>query len=504
MDTVTRKLEPAPIGRKRATTVLVIGGYVNTGIVIVQGLLLVPLYLHFIGAHLYGLWMASGGILGMLSMLNFGIGNMLVQRIASAYGQKESFKAGAYFVNGMFVYLIIVCIFVIIGFLLSFFFPTLLKASEEVNYQLRGCFQLAVVAAGAGIVNECLRGFAQALLRPVFSMVAIAVSRILSIVITVILLYQNAGLWAIPIGMLIAEILILIAGLFQTVTLFRELRAKVIMDSIIIKEYFQLGGAIFMARLGAALSRESDPLMITFFLRPELTTAYMLTRRAADIVFQMLSVVVGASHSTFSNLVGYGNEEKTAEVATKLLVMVFLFGLIGFVTYVIMNQSFVTLWVGEAFALNQKIILMIGIAFFASSLRNMAWQLLNGFGDYQYSSRVIFIEGIAKVLLAALLLNFIGISGVPLAMVVTSIVSMMALAVKLQSHVKLTISNRNLAYAFFMTIILFALSGYYAGMVHAASWMMFLLFSGVVVTTTSILCVFSNWPFFKSLIKGYL
>lgn len=504
MNTNAEKLQPVPVSRKRATAVLAIGGYVNTGIQIVQGLLLIPLYLHFVGAHLYGLWMASGGILGMLGVLNFGISNMLVQRIANAYGRQDLPKAGLYFVNGMLVYLIIVLIFMIVGLLLSFFLPALLRVSGGINIQLRGCFQLAVVAAGAAIVNECLRGFAQALLRPVFSMVAIAVSRIFGIVITTVLLFKDAGLWAIPVGMLFTEIMILIAGLVQTVTLFRELRARVVTDGIIIKEYLHVGGALFVAKLGSALSKESDPLLITLLLRPELTTAYMLTRRAADIVFQMLSVVVGASHSAFSHLVGHGDMEKTAEVATRLLILVFLSGLVGFVTYVVMNHSFVTLWVGEAFALDQWIILAIGVAFFASSLRNMVWQVLNGFGEYQYSSRVIFLEGAGKILLAAVLLNFLGMPGMPLALVVTSIISMIALFVKLQSHFKLSIRSRDLAYAFAMAIILFALGGFYSGMFHPASWMMFVLLSGVVVFGVSMLCALSNWPMFRALIKDYL
>jgi O-antigen/teichoic acid export membrane protein len=504
LNTNAEKLQPVPISRKRATAVLAIGGYVNTGIQIVQGLLLIPLYLHFVGAHLYGLWMASGGILGMLGVLNFGIGNMLIQRVANAYGRQDLPKAGVYFVNGMLVYLIIVFIFMIVGLFLSFFLPALLRVSGGINLQLRGCFQLAVVAAGAGIVNECLRGFAQALLRPVFSMVAIAVSRIIGIVITTVLLFRDAGLWAIPVGMLVTEIMILIAGLVQTLTLFRELRARVVLDAAIIKEYLHLGGAMFIARLGSALSRESDPLLITLLLRPELTTAYMLTRRAADIVFQMLSVVYGATHSGFSHLVGHGEKERIATVATRLLIMVFFSGLVGFITYVVMNHSFLALWVGEAFALDKWIIIGIGVAFFASSLRNMVWQVLNGFGEYQYSSRVIFLEGIGKILLAAALLNFLGMPGMPIALVVSSIISMIALFVKLQSHVKLSVKSRDSAYAFAIAIILFVLSGFYASMFHPVSWVMFVLLSGVVVFGVSMLCALSNWPMFRALIKDYL
>ena len=91
--------------RKRATILQALGGYVNTGIIILQGLLLMPLYIRYLGADTYGLWLASGGILGMLGLINFGISSMLVQRIASAYGKNDLDQAGAYFISGMVVYL---------------------------------------------------------------------------------------------------------------------------------------------------------------------------------------------------------------------------------------------------------------------------------------------------------------------------------------------------------------------------------------------------------------
>jgi O-antigen/teichoic acid export membrane protein len=498
------KLQPVPLSRKRATTVLAIGGYVNTSILVVQGLLLIPLYLQFVGAHLYGLWLASGGILGMLGVLNFGIGTMLVQRIANAYGQEDLQKAGAYFINGMLVYLLIVFAFTIAGLLSSFFLSAVFTVSGEINAQLKGCFQLAVVAAAMGILNECLRSFAQALLRPVFSMVAIAISRILGIAITVILLFRGAGLWALPLGSLVAEVLILIAGLAQAVSLFRSLRARVVIDGTIIKEYVQVGGTMFLAILGSTLSREADPLLITLLLRPELTTAYMLTRRAADIVSQMLAVLYGATHSAFSHLVGRGSKEKTAKVATTLLVTAFFSGLIGFVTYTVMNHSFVTLWVGESFALGQGVIFMLGIAFFAGSLRNMVWQLLNGFGEYQYASRVILLEGAGKTLLAAALLHYLGVAGMPIALLLAGGLCVIALFVKLKKHLELSVSKPALVSAISVAIILFLAGEIYANKFNPGSWIAFALAAGGVVFGVSMLCALSNWALFKALVKEHL
>jgi hypothetical protein len=63
-----------------------VGGYLNTTILIVQGLLLVPLYLRSSAPTPTG----SGsprGVLGLLNVMNIGLGSVLVQRVASAYGR---------------------------------------------------------------------------------------------------------------------------------------------------------------------------------------------------------------------------------------------------------------------------------------------------------------------------------------------------------------------------------------------------------------------------------
>mgnify|MGYP006096588675 CR=1 FL=1 len=492
---------PSP-SRKLATIVLAAGEYLNTAVLIVQGLLLVPLYLHFIGAHLYGLWLSTGGILGILSLVNFGISRMLVQRTARAYGQSDYPKVGGYFINGMLVYFAITFIFITAGILISYGLPFIFSAIGNDDELLVNCFQLAVLAAGLSIINECLRGFAHALLRPLVPTLAAVVIRTFGILMTVFLLYQEFGLWALPLAMLVSEGLIFIVGLLHATIIFIGLKTKAVLDFSIIKEYFQIGGVLFMARLGNVLSRESDPILITYFFRPEITVAYMLTRRAADIVSQMLSIINGATHSSFSHLAGQDNDSKTAVMASKFVSLTFILAMVGFVAYVIMNHSFVSLWVGEAFVLNHNIIFFIGIAFFISSLRNVALQTLNGLGDFKYSSWIIFFEGIGSVLFSALLLSFLGLIGIPISLIATGLLSGILLSLKLQTKIRLNFSQADLKKAFILFFSLFALGAiapYYSS--TSTSWLMFIIHSTVFLIIILITLTLAYKSKFKDIIK---
>lgn len=465
-----------PKSRKKATVALAIGGYANTLISILQGLILIPMYLHFLGAHSFGLWMASGGMLAMLGVLNFGAGTLLVQRVASAYGRQEFQKAVNYFINGLVVYLVIVASFILITIFIAYPLVHLLRAPPLEQGVLIDSIQLAAIATGLGMFNECLRGFSHALLRPVFSMLSLAVFRLFGIVATALFLTWGKGLLAIPIGMLITEVLILLLAVWQSLILLKELGARVMFRAEIVFEFFRVGGALFIAKIGHTLSRDADPLMITLFLNPEITAAYSVTRKSADIVFQIVGVLTGSIHSAFSHLAGEGNQERTGEIARQMVLGVFLISLLGFASYVALNKTFVGLWVGKEMALSQPLIFLVGFSFFLNALRNILMQLINGMGVFNFTSRVIFYEGLTRIILALILIRLIDIKGVPLSLLLTGCISLLLLGLKLSSIMPLQFTKTELLKATVLMLSLFGLadkvSQYF---IQIQTWVLFAL-----------------------------
>ncbi len=483
-----------PPSRKRATFLQALGGYVNTGIVIIQGLLLVPLYLHFIGAHMYGLWLASGGMLGMLGLMNFGISSLVIQRVARAYGQKDHAKAGAYFINGAVIYLGICLLYAMTGWVVSIWLPVILSMTGDGIVLLRQCFQLAVAAMAIGILNECLRGFCQALLRPVIPMVGMAIGRILGISVTVWMLFDDIGLWAIPAGTLMAESVIFILNLFYALALFKKLATGMFLDRNIIRDYMRTSPALLMGRVGDTASQEAEPLLITIFLSPEVTAAYMVTRRAADIVFRISSVIIGSTMGSFAHLVGKGDCEKTGRIARNLLVLSFSVSAIGFATYAGANHAFVTLWVGESYSLDFNTILFIGLGFFARSFRGLLSQMLYGLGSFVHTSFVILLEGLARIILAAGLLSMLGIIGAPLAFIVSCTLATVALSFRIEERLSIRFYLPTMVRFMLSAAVLFGISISLTQMdVDIDSWSDFTLFLAMLLASYLAVIISINW-----------
>ena len=82
----TRCLKPLQISRRRAAKINLILGYGRYTVGIFNQLVLVPLYLRFIGIAVYGSWLASGNVVALLSVLDIGFNLIVTQRLATAFG----------------------------------------------------------------------------------------------------------------------------------------------------------------------------------------------------------------------------------------------------------------------------------------------------------------------------------------------------------------------------------------------------------------------------------
>lgn len=471
--------------RKLAAGIQMASGMAISTIAIIQGLILVPLYLKYIGAQVYGLWLASGGILGMMWIVNFGISNLVGQRVASQYGAKSLDGVFLYFFNGLIIYILISILYIILGGIVELLLPDLLKLDSTNSAVIIRSFQIALVAAVFTIINECLRVLSQSLMRPLIPMLGIILGRVCGILLSIWLLIENFGLIALPLATLFSEVMIFIINIAHTIHLIKKLKipTSAKFSKIHFLEYMKLGPPLTLAKLGSTFSQESEPVFITAILGPETNAAYMICKRAADIVSQILSIICGSIHSPFSHLFAV-DPNKAYKVAEKVIVVVFTLGSVGYSTYIALNDYFIHLWVGKQYWLHQSIIILIGIGLFQRSVRDILWHILNGMGGFLFSSHVILVDGLIRIGLMYFLIKQCGLIGAPIALIVSSSISFGLLARKFGKYNDLN-QHANLYWLIlFSTISLLLLNTKIESLILLdSSWLRF----AIIAATTSLL-----------------
>src|SRR5438309_6372889 len=111
------------VSRRRATLATVLGTATNTAVVSLQAIVLIPLYLRWVGPHLYGAWVSSGDILVWLQAFDLGLPNLLIQRIGAAHGKGEDHTVANYAATGMAALAVVACVVGAIGYGISLGLP---------------------------------------------------------------------------------------------------------------------------------------------------------------------------------------------------------------------------------------------------------------------------------------------------------------------------------------------------------------------------------------------
>jgi O-antigen/teichoic acid export membrane protein len=482
--------------RKKATLIQLIGGYLNTVIVVIQGLILIPLYINYIGLHTYGLWLASGGVIGMLGMINFGFGSMMIQRIASSYSSKDFAGISRYFTNGLIVYFLICLLYFVIGRLFSSFMPLILNISGDEARLLVVNFNLMIIGMMIAIFNECLKGLSQSLLRPLVPLISMIIGRVLGIVVTIWMLTNDFGLSSIPTGFVVTEVIIFIVNFIYSLRLSIKHSLFFYTNLETIKEYISMSPFFFMTKVGNIISIQSQPLFITMFIGPEITSIYMIIRRAAEIMLYLMRVINASIMGTFAHLFNDSDKNKSSEVAEIILTATSIVGIIGFSVYVAMNNNFVLLWIDNNLIIDNNLTIAIALSFLATALRGIMGQMLYGIGDFKTPSVIALFEGLFAALMSIIFLNFFGVIGVAVSLLLSSVISILIISARVKEKILLRVEIKDVIKLILAAIFVFSLSYIFSlESFKIDTWALFtftLISSAAVVSTVLLLLNFKK------------
>lgn len=416
---------PAPgRSRRRGALVMLLGGYANLALLVVQGLVLVPLYLHHLGAGTYGAWMASGDLLGWLAVLDMGIAGISSQRMAAAHGRGDHRVVADYFGTGLMAQAALVVLLTVLAVLAAPFVPGWVRLPGPAGAQLAACFAVAGVATGLGLLGNLVGALALSTQRMVFVNLAIFVSGLVQIAVTLGLLLAGRGLWALALGMLARNGLMLLAlGAHAAYVLRHDLRVRARVRWSMAREFAALSGVSLITTLGNTAANRSDAVVIALFYGPETVTLYVLTRRAAEMLSMFLARIGAAVFPGFAHLVGSGDRDRAALVSGQVARLYFWTAVPAVALYMALNHSFVTLWVGPAQFAGQLLTVLVGLNVLAVGWASLVLYVNGAAGNIARAGVAVFVEAVARIGVAVALLAAVGLVGLPVAGVVTASVS---------------------------------------------------------------------------------
>ncbi|MDD2635458.1 MAG: oligosaccharide flippase family protein [Bacteroidales bacterium] len=482
--------------RRKTVKILAIGNYSVMIIDIIQGLLFVPLYLNFIGERLYGLWLGTGGILAVLAFLDMGMATLTSQRVSREYSKRNYEGISKYFFGGLLVNTAFMSVLFLAGILLSYWLGVFLpNTSVSENIIFRQAFQIALIALILSLINSTIDNTLNALQKPLMGKIFMLTGAFVGVLFVYFMLIGNQPLLAIPIGLLIRSLISFVPNLVYLSLLFYKNNIPFInYDKETIKDYLKLTPNLMLSKFGTSLVGNIEPTLINIFISPEVAVFYSVTKKAGGLIKTLLDRIGGVIYTSMVHL--YNDKSKFNSYFIKILNYITYLTILLFSIYILLNRSFVTLWVGEENYLGDFMTILIAGSLFFNFTSNFLSYILSTTGDIKFSSNTVFYESIMKVVLLFLLLKYFGVYGLPFALIVSGVVFSFIYLKRWNKHLLLsrnqiqTLFKEYLIYAITMSVligILFLIINY----IYKPSLLFFLItstLSTLILFTALIIC----------------
>jgi len=417
---------PQRHSRRLAALSTLLGTGASVAITIAQAFLLIPLCLTYLGAQLYGAWLAASELLIWVQLLDLGIPNLMTQRIGASVGQHDDGTVSRWSGTGL-------CVLAAIGLALSgaaILCAPLVTAWAGVPVNeaaaFTASFRLGAVASAILLGYHGVLGIARGV--QITGLVnAAQVTAVLSgLDVSAGLLVAGFGIWALACGLLARAVVSAGGAALFMIDARRTAGVRPGGPSMaVLRDMAGLAPSMAGANAGYLLANYTEVMLVTTVFGPIAAAVYALTRRAIDGIRSLLESIAWAVYGGFAQLVTAADRHRARAILHEILWLRLGAACLCGAVVLGVNEAFVTLLFGaENFG---GILLTAGFAaqMILGGQAFLSNYLFRAAGHVREGSILLAGEAIGRVAAVAAALAVMGLAAGPWAGAGVSAIAMM-------------------------------------------------------------------------------
>jgi O-antigen/teichoic acid export membrane protein len=338
---------PATEGRTRKASRNALALTLDHVVKVAVGLAVTPMILSGLGPELFGVWQMLGRLVGYISAADGRPTQALKWVVANNQESTDVRAMRLYVGSALVIWVLFLPLILVLGAGLVWAAPLLTKTEGPAAVAARWATSLLIlnlIVLGLATVPEAvLRGVNQGYRR----MGWVASLNVIGGVLTVAALRAGTGLAGIAAAQVVVTLLSAILFWRLTTRFVRWFgierpQAKQVRSFACLSLWYFLSTLVNKAFLA------SDVVILGLLATTALVSDYVLTAYVAVAAAGLISLLIGAAAPGLGGLVGAGNRGRAAAARGEILILTWLAGTIVGSTILVCNQSFISLWVGEA------------------------------------------------------------------------------------------------------------------------------------------------------------
>lgn len=410
------------MSRTRRAAIAASFGYLQFGLALVSGILIIPFVLSRVPTELYGVWLAFGEVLAYTSMVDLGVVGVIPWLVAESDGRGDRVAMRGFLAGGAAFSAATALVFVGLALLAFRVAPQLANLTAAQHAAVAGPLLLLVIVTA---ISLPLRTFYAAIvgLQDVTFAGAMSVSQVgLNVALTVSLLLSGKGLYALAIATSVPGLVVCLVCWARLRWIAPDLlRGWHLPGWPAMRSMMAQGLGAWTAGLGWRMVAASDSIVILSVMGPAAAVVYAMTFKLGAIAMQMSWQLPDAGLVGLAQLKGEGRPERVREVTLSILRLVLITS--GGVACAILafNPAFVTLWVGEARFGGTALNAMLAGVVIAHSLAHGLFTTSATLGTRVQAGWAALAQGVVNLAAALLLGHVLGLVGIALAAIVSTV-----------------------------------------------------------------------------------
>ena len=385
-------------------------GWVLTNIF--NSILLLPLYLHNIDVATLGIWLATGSILGWMTMVDPGIGEVLQQRIAELRGKKENGEIGKTMGSGFMASVIILLVSLVLGYICYLFTGAIIDKEIDQYPHLPMALVLSIAATGLSLVSFGISGMNQGMHNSAQVAIAALLANFLFLFVNVIFLFMGFGVLSIAIANLCRAVFINIYNIISLLKLVKREALTVVLEHAHFKKFIRIFSFTSASKIISSLSYSIDMIILERFIPAAMITMYEINKRPVNITYALIGRHCVALLPLISHAKGTGDKPAILNLVNKQFRIYAYAAMFAALIFCFNYENLITAWTGKGQYAGNIIVYLLVANMFASLICYFIANIAYALGDIKMNSLYNIIRGIVYGCVVFIAIKTFGITGV--------------------------------------------------------------------------------------------
>lgn len=392
---------------------------------IVNGIIMVPLYLSHMPLSTYGAWLASGNVIGMVGVVESGFSSVITQKMAVAHsnGDRELFGELA---AANFIIAFLMAAFIFLGGLaLCPFIPNWVNADPAIVGELKLAIMFSTLATASTVLFSLTGVIPQVIQRTFHMGVINSSSIIVGILVTLFGILGGLGILAIALGYFIKAFFNFVALSFHVRRIWRTQGLPPMRYSPkVVKALIRDCSLPFVARISSTVVNNSQNFIIASSISPASAAVYEITSKVVIVVRMFVNMMNGSVMGSFSLIFANANVNYQRESYRKMGIVFFSLLIAGMLFAFLFTEPIVHCWVGSDKFGGTLLLGLVVLAALAAETKNFFSNLLMTMGLIKRTAQMDIFHSFLFLAALGIFIKIWPMLAIPLAILCSSAVFM--------------------------------------------------------------------------------